>query len=79
MAFETYTLPSHWASYLVNSDPTGLEDDEQETVDRFVDCERLGHCVDVSEETAFVHYHDARLYGVLPGDCADYTFECREV
>lgn len=77
MAYETYTLPEHWASYLVNSDPTGLEDDEQQTVDRFVDCEGLGHCVEVSEDTSYVHYHDARLYGVLPGECAEYTFEKR--
>lgn len=73
----TLTLPSHWGPYLVNSDPTGLEDDEQETVDRFVDCERLGHCVGVSEESSFVKYHNAFNYGVLAGDCLEYTFECQ--
>jgi hypothetical protein len=75
MAYETYTLPVHWASYLRNSDPTGLEDDEQATVDRFVELENLGHCVEVGEDTSFVAYHDARLYGVLASDCAEFTFE----
>lgn len=74
----TYNLPTHWASYLINADPTGLEDDEQKTVDRFVDGENLGHCVDVSEDSSFMKYHDARLYGVLAGDCAEYTFEVRQ-
>lgn len=74
MSCETYNLPTHWASYLVNSDPTGLNDDEQETVDRFIDGEGLGHCIWVREESSFMKYHDARLYGVLAGECSEYTF-----
>jgi hypothetical protein len=68
-------LPSHWACPLINGDESGLEDEEQGQLDAWIkDNPRLS-CVDVSEETFFSKYHDAADYGVLPCDCAEFTFQ----
>lgn len=70
----TYTLPSYWASYLVNGDASGLEDAEIAEVDAFVKSEAndgLFSCADVSEETWFAHTNDASGVG---GDVATFTF-----
>ncbi len=72
-----YTLPDHWASYLVNSDPSGLEDEDIIEVDAFVESEmkknKLAsfHCVDVSEDSDFARSNDANNMG---GDVSTYTF-----
>jgi hypothetical protein len=77
---KTYTLmlPTHWASPLVNGDETGLEDEDQAQLDAFVNdmVRTYGscHCVDVSEDTEFMRWHDAAQYGVLACDVAEFTF-----
>jgi hypothetical protein len=72
MQTETYSLPSYWASYLINGDSSDMEDDEQKACDMFLASLPYGwYCVDVSEESDFRRSNDA---GTLPGDCADYTF-----
>ena len=63
-----YILPVYWASYLINSDASGLEDGEQAEIDAFVDRENLGRFVDVSEPW-FAKSNDANLLG---GDVATY-------
>lgn len=69
---EIYSLPSYWASYLINGDASGMGDDDQADCDAFLASLPWGwSCVDVSEETDFRHSNDA---GTLAGDCADYTF-----
>ena len=75
----TYQLPSHWASYLINGDATCFDawDDgkaEQAIIDRLIADIDLGGPVDVSEDSDFMTYHDARSYGVLASDCSTYTF-----
>ena len=75
----TYELPSHWASYLINGDASSFDlwddgDKELEIIDRLLTDIGLGSPVDVSEESEFMTYHDARLYGILAGDCSTYTF-----
>ena len=75
----TYQLPSHWASYLINGDASSFElwdDGEAELaiIDRLLADIGLGDPVDVSEESDFMTYHDARSYGVLASDCSTYTF-----
>ena len=75
----TYQLPSHWASYLINGDASSFElwDDgeaEQAIINRLLADIDLGGPVDVSEESDFMTYHDARSYGVLASDCSTYTF-----
>jgi hypothetical protein len=69
---ETYSLPSYWASYLVNGDASDMEDDDQAECDAFLASIPYGFaCVDVSDESDFRHSNDA---GTLAGDCADFTF-----
>ena len=79
MQLETYTLPSHWASALINGDLTGYESDDLEAIRLFTAAMVHAHgccwCVDVSEEDSFTHYHDARRYNVLACDCKEYSFD----
>ncbi len=71
--FETYVLPSYWASALINGDDSGLEDDEIKEIDSF--CKGLGPCVDVSEEDEFSWTNDANNLG---GAVATFTFQILE-
>ena len=73
---ETFDLPTHWASYFVNGDLSGLEDEEQTAadawwLDTFGACEVS--CADVSEEHWFAWRHDADAFS-LAGDVATFTF-----
>ena len=61
-----YSLPSYWASYLINGDPSGLRDWDIAECDRAT--KGLGNCVDVSEEQNFGRYG---RYGC---DLSEYTF-----
>lgn len=66
----TYTLPAYWASYLINGDPSGLEDGEQAQIDRWMRVEQPGYPVDCGE-AYFAHSNDATRLG---GDVAEFTF-----
>ena len=68
----TYTLPTYWASYLINGDASGLEPGEQEQIDAFLAREGLDSPVDCSEEPSFSRFNDAGTG--LAGDVLDYTF-----
>jgi hypothetical protein len=68
-------LPSLWACPLINGDESGLEDEEQEQLDAWLKDNPNLYCIDVSEETFFYTYHSGREYGVLPCDCAEFTFQ----
>lgn len=72
MTTETYTLPIYWASYLVNGDASGLQDNEQTVIDAWMESEKPGNCVDVDENYWFSSHNDART--MLAGDVAEYTF-----
>jgi hypothetical protein len=63
---EKYELPSHWASYLINSDPSGLSDEDIRQCDE--DTANLGYCIDVSAESDF------RQYRGLGTDVSIFTF-----
>jgi len=67
-----FELYSHWASYLVNGDASGLNDDEQAECDAFLKRENLQAwtCADVSERTCF----GCPDCGGLRGDVALFTF-----
>ena len=72
-----YNLPSYWASYLVNSDPSGLDDQEIAEVDEWVNNEikknelSSFHCVSASEAPFFARDNDANSLG---GDVLEYVF-----
>ena len=76
MSFElhTYTAPSHWASYLINDDCSGLDDDDIIAADKFISWLRLGAPVDCTDDVGFMTFHDARPYSPLAADCFTYTF-----
>ncbi len=69
-----YTLPTYWASYLVNGDASGLEDSEQAEIDRWLSDMEPGECVDMLDDSHFAHCNDASRMG---GDVATYTFILR--
>jgi len=75
------TLPTFWASSLVNGDDTGLDDDEQAQLDAFVDdmVRQYGKCwclgIKNGDDPVFTSYHDANEFGVLAAECAIFVFE----
>lgn len=76
-----YDLPRHWASALVNGDLSGVEADDRETLNKFVNwmVNRYGQCIciNVNDEDGgnFKHWHDATEFGALPCDVARYAFD----
>ena len=71
LQFVTATAPSYWAPYLINGDPSGLEDDEIAAADAFTDGKL---CID-AEEVGFKSFHDAWAYCPFAADCCEYTFQ----
>ena len=69
-----FTLPSFWAPYLINDDPSGMDDKEIEAVDQWMKMTRLPAPSDCSEEPDFVQWHDARDVYPYAADCVVYTF-----
>lgn len=68
----TGTAPSHWASYFINGDASGMTDDEIAQADRFA--EWLGGDIVDCEDAGFMWAHDARrVCGALAADCQTYT------
>ena len=67
-----YTLPTLWASYLVNGDPSSLTDDELNELVEWMQTEKPGICLSVSDDHWFAKSNDATWLG---GDVATYTFE----
>ena len=73
MKADIVTAPVYWASYLINGDPSSLDDEEIALCDAYFD--GLGDVVDVSEESerftwSYDLYGDPRYRG---GTVADYT------
>lgn len=69
----TYTAPSSWASYFINGDASGLEDDEQKAADAFLAWVDQGSPVDC-EDAGFIHRPDSFHVYPFAGDCQTYTF-----
>ena len=70
------TAPSHWASYLINADASGLEPDEIDACDRWLKAEfsrQAYSCVD-AVDAGFMRWHDAGQHYTLAADCCEYTF-----
>lgn len=75
MKTRTYTLPTYWATYLFYGDESALEHGDITAIDAFIEHEKLGHVLSMSDDTDFVAWHDARDFCDYAADCADYTFE----
>lgn len=69
---EDYTLPAHWAGYLINGDATGLSDEEQAECDAWLARERPGYCVGENGEPEFARANDANSLGC---DVVVFTFQ----
>lgn len=75
---EIYTLPAHWASYLINGDGSSFSlyddgDEELASIDRWLEANNLGFCIDCSGEAYFSWCNDGP--SDLAGDMLDYVFE----
>ena len=70
-----YILPTYWAPYLINDDPSGLSDEEQQEVDDFVAREGKNYKMFIAtgdiEDLGFRKRNDANNLG---GDVSRYTF-----
>lgn len=75
MKIVTLTAPSHWASYLINGDASGLEDCDINECDRWLRSEfgRDGLTPVDAIEVGFMRWHDA-AHSTLAADCSEYTF-----
>ena len=80
MTFDKLTLaiPAHWLCPIMYGDFTGLEDDDYEKFNKWLndmtsEFGELAICR-ISDGTDFVRYHDAADYGVLACDCHDVDF-----
>jgi hypothetical protein len=64
-------LPSFFASYLINGDSSGLNDQEIQEIDSFLEKKGVGHCMSMSDETWFSWRNDMNTVG---NDVATFTF-----
>lgn len=67
------TAPSHWASYLINGDDSGLEIAEKSAADSWIASEGLGLPVSC-DDAGFIWRHDAFGFCPLGADCQTYLF-----
>ena len=76
---ESFELPAHWASALINADVTGLDPRDQWQLDQFTNwmIKKYGSChaVDCSEESNFKRWHEAARFGALACDVLEFTFD----
>lgn len=71
----TITLPTFWASYLINGDASGLSESERLAIEDYLGREEIprGAFVDVGEARFTWHY---QLYGgsCAGGEVSEYTY-----
>lgn len=76
---ETFSLPAHWASYLINGDATSFSlndgggDAELKMIDDWLEANTTGGCLDCSEQPEFSWHNDGPEPS-LGCDVLDYTF-----
>lgn len=58
MKTQDFTLPAHWASYFINADPSGLEDEELLQVQAWERDNAPGPCLDVSDDVEILRTGD---------------------
>ena len=79
MRTREYTIPSFYLSALINSDMSGLNDNDESALNEFVDSElkdnKMFHCLSDTEDMGFMTYHDLQPFGVLACDCSRVVFQ----
>jgi hypothetical protein len=73
LRIETYELPEFWACALINDDCSGMEQEDIDAMNIWLEENEPGYCLDCSEESYFIKYHDASRY-VLACNCLEYSF-----
>lgn len=71
------TAPSHWASYLINGDASGMERDDLDACCRWLNRINMGFPVDCTDAGFKPRYHDAWNEVPLGTDCQEYVFHCK--
>lgn len=66
----TIVLPTHWASYLINDDATGLEPGEEEVIDEFLEKEIPDSWIVGCEESS----EDFRIFEGLLTSVSTYIY-----
>lgn len=56
----TYILPAIYASSLINSDESGLNDEDIEELNNWLEKEQPGTCIGCSDESYFKWGHDMK-------------------
>jgi hypothetical protein len=74
MKTQTFSLPAHWASYLINGDASGYTDEELSEIDEWMTTTAPGYCLDVGD----VEFAWSGDDGWLGADRAEYTFQIVE-
>lgn len=67
------TAPSAWASYLINGDDSGIDEEDRKAADEWIADIGLGAPVSC-DDAGFVRYHDAYAFCPLAADCQEYLF-----
>ena len=69
----TATAPSHWASYFINGDDSGMSAEDISQADAWIEREGMGAPVSC-EDAGFLWRHDAFKECPLGSDCQEYVF-----
>jgi len=81
MKFQEVSLPSSWASALINDDWTGYKDDEIRIIKELLRFSGLQSyfCVDVADDSTFqqVPSYWGPSYELLAGNYSTFTFQLR--
>jgi hypothetical protein len=72
---EEFLLPAHWASYLINGDASGYEDEEETEIVQWMVCSAPGPCIDMAEDVEITRDGDD---GGLMCERAVFTFQVIE-
>ena len=75
LCVETYVLPAHWASVLINGDGSGTTEEELKQIEAF--CARVGvsrNAASVDDDEHFSRSHDALREMPLASSVATFTF-----
>tara|TARA_R100001082_G_scaffold50531_1_gene27381 strand:- start:716 stop:1015 length:300 start_codon:yes stop_codon:yes gene_type:complete len=80
----TLSLPNFWCSALINDDCSGLEEEEIQELNEFIEFWQDDLIINSANiesdengyfDSQFMKYHDVTNLGILACDCCEYTFE----
>lgn len=70
----TYQLPTFWATALMYGEYDGLNEDEEKSIDVFLNEHPDIQLVSVEDDVHFASWHDATQYNVLPTEVCTFIF-----